>query len=266
MYEGYGYRSGKRKVILYDGFDWEITLREAIFSILILGILMGVGFLIHNAICKKIDDNTLKYRQAVSIVSTNEFRHAMDTDVGHAFVRGKLVALAPVKSKLVDGEWLSIFVKHQKYQMHTRTVTYTVYDSKGRPHTRTRTETYWSWDTKWTSFTNSPMVSFCGSMFDYGKFHYGCAPCEETVVKDGFLSNERDIVCTTKDGFNATIFAKLHGGSFDGQVGLVSSPIERYRESLCKSIFPVLFWVLWTMVSIGLMVGFYFARNDWLEG
>ena len=150
------------KIVLYDGIDFEITLREVMFSLLILGIFSFLGFIVHSWIDKKVDDSNLKYRQAVAIESPDEFRHAMNTDVGYAFVSGKLEAVTPVTNNLVKGKYLSIHVNHQKYQKHTRVVTYTTYDSKGRRRVHHRTETYWSWATKWTSTTNSPMVVFCG--------------------------------------------------------------------------------------------------------
>ena len=185
--EYYGGKKNRRKIVLFDGIDFEITLREVLFSLLIIGISSFIGFLVHSWIDKKVESSNLQYRQAVAIESQDEFRHAMDTDVGHAFVRGKVEAVTPVTNKLVKGKYLSIHVKHQKYQMHTRVVTYTTYDSKGRPHTHHRTETYWSWDTVGTSTTNSPKVVFCGSEFPYGKFHYNCGREEETIVGGGLF-------------------------------------------------------------------------------
>lgn len=256
------------RVVLFEGVGWEITLREVLFSFLILGVWTFLGFMVNSWIDKKVDDSTLKYRQAVAIESSDEFRHAMDTDVGHAFVRGKLEAVSPVTSKLVDGEYLSIHVKHQKYQMHTRVVTYTTYDSKGRPHVHHRTETYWSWDTKWTSTTNSPMVVFCGSEFPYDKFHYNCANTEKTIVGGGLFKNERDVVYTTKDGFTGTMFGDLRNGSFEGKASLVGMGMEEYRKSKTTgyACYYVLFWAAWTILVAGSLFLFYRLENGWLEG
>ena len=257
----------KDRIVLFDGIDWEITLREVLFSLLILGIFSFLGFLVHSWIDKKVDDATLKYRQAVAIESPDEFRHAMDTDVGHAFVRGKLEAVTPVTNKLVKGEYLRIEVRHQKYQMHTRVVTYTTYDSKGRPHVHHRTETYWSWDTKWTSTTNSPKVVFCGSEFPYGKFNYNCARTEETIVGGGLFKYERDVVYTTKDGFTGTMFGDLRNGSFEGTVDLVGMDIGKYREKETKVVGPyMMFWFVWVIMTVGAIVMFYIIDNEWLEG
>ena len=55
------------KIVLYDGIDFEITLREVMFSLLILGIFSFLGFIVHSWIDKKVDDSNLKYRQAVAL-------------------------------------------------------------------------------------------------------------------------------------------------------------------------------------------------------
>ena len=265
-----GYYSDKKenrhKIVLFDGIDFEITLREVMFSLLIIGILSFIGFLAHSWIDKKVESSNLQYRQAVAIESPDEFRHAMDTDVGHAFVRGKVEAVTPVTSKLVKGKYLRIHVKHQKYQMHTRVETYTTYDSKGRPHTHTRTVTYWSWDTVKTSTTNSPEVVFCGSKFKYGKFNYSCASIRETVVGGGLFNNERDIVYTTKDGFTGTIFAELRNGSFNGCALIVGDGIDKYRESMVSCTWPfVVFWFAWTVITVVVLIVFFIIENNWLE-
>ena len=259
-------RKKGHKIVLFEDMDFEITLREVLFSLLIIGILSFIGFLVHSWIDKKVESSNLQYRQAVAITSPDEFRHAMDTDVGHAFVRGKVEAVTPVTNKLVKGKYLSIHVKHQKYQMHTRVVTYTTYDSKGRPHVHHRTETYWSWDTVRTSTTNSPKVVFCGSEFDYGKFHYNCGREEETIVGGGLFNNERDIVYTMKDGFTGTMFGDLRNGGFKGTAILVGMGIEEYRKHETECVWPyVLFWVVWIVLTVVSLLLFYILENDWLE-
>ena len=263
-----GYRrnkDGKSPKVLLDFVDWNITLREVVFSILILGVMFFVGFMISTMIEKHVADSTLKYRQAVAIESPDEFKHAMFTDVGHAFVRGRLVANDYVTTDLIPGKWLCLEIKHQKYQKHTRTVHYTVTDSKGRTHHRTRQETYWSWDTVKTTERHSNNVTFCGFMFPYGKFSYDCAPMDKTIVGGGLFNNERDVIYTTSDGFDATIFAKLGHGGFAGKASLISASIEKYRKSMASSWAVPIFWVCWTVFSVFALVMFYVIENDWLE-
>ena len=119
---GTTYVPPKRPIIVFDGGDWELTLRELVFSILILGVLFAIGFFASGVIEQHVNDNNLKYNQAVALHSDDEFKHALSTDVGYVFANGTLVADKPVKNQHLDGEWLCVDVKHQKYQQHTRRV------------------------------------------------------------------------------------------------------------------------------------------------
>ena len=242
-----------------------MTLRELIFSVLILGGLFTIGFFVSGIIEQNVNDAKLRYNQAVALHSDDEFKHALSTDVGNVFAHGTLVADQPVRNEHLDGEWLYVGVAHQKYQMHTRRVPYTVTDSKGRPHTRYRTETYWSWDTVGRSSSHSPTVTYCGVQFDYGKFDYGCMPKETSKHSTGF--HQRDVVTVVPKTFNATVFAEAKSNDLVGQnIMLVTMSIEEYREDLTTSHAVMIFWILWSGFSLIALFGFYAIENDWLEG
>lgn len=255
----------KSPIIIFDGGGWDLTLRELIFSVLILGGLFTIGFFVSGIIEQNVNDAKLRYNQAVALHSDDEFKHALSTDVGHVFAHGTLVADQPVRNEHLDGEWLYVGVAHQKYQMHTRRVAYTVTDSKGRPHTRYRTETYWSWDTVGRSSSHSPTVTYCGVQFDYGKFDYGCMPKETSKHSTGF--HQRDVVTVVPKTFNATVFAEAKSNDLVGQnIMLVTMSIEEYREDLTTSHAVMIFWILWSVFSLIALFGFYAIENDWLEG
>jgi hypothetical protein len=180
------------------------------------------------------------------------------------FANGTLVADKPVKNKHLDGEWLWVAVEHQKYQMHTRRVAYTVTDSKGRSHTRYRTETYWSWDTVGHSGDYSPTVTYCGVQFNYGKFNYGCMPEETSKHSTGW--RKRDVVTVVPKTFNATLFGEAKSKDLVGKnILLVSMPMEEYRKYLTNSHAGVIFWILWSVFMVGALVVFYIVENNWLE-
>lgn len=254
----------KRPIVLIDGDGWELTLRELVFSILILGVLFTIGFLVSGEIEEHVNARNLKYNQAVALNSNDEFRHAIDTDVGYVFMRGKLVADSPVTNEHLKGEWLSVSVEHQKYQMHTRRVPYTVTDSKGRSHTRWRTETYWSWDTVGRSSDHSPTVTYCGVQFNYGKFNYDCMPSKTSTHSTGW--HKRDVVTVVPKTFDATVFGEAKSNDLVGQsILLVSMSIEGYREDLTTSHAVMIFWILWSVFSVIALFGFYAIENSWLE-
>lgn len=264
----WGYRplpqNAKRPIVLIEGDGWDLTLRELIFSILILGVLFFIGFMVSGVIEEKVNDNNLKYNQAVALQSNDEFRHAMDTDVGFIFANGTLVADKPVKNEHLDGEWLWVSVEHQRYQMHTRVVTYTVTDSKGRTHTRHRTETYWTWDTVGRESTHSPTVTYCGVQFPYNKFGYGSMPEDTSRHSTGY--HKRDIVHAMPKTFNATVFAEAKGNDLAGEgIYLTTLSMEEYRKCLTDSCAISIFWICWSALMVGALVLFYAIENDWLE-
>ena len=83
----------------------------------------------------------------------------------------------------------------------------------------------------------------------------------------GLFNNERDLVYTTKDRFMGTIFADLRDKGFKGTADMVRADVEKYRERLANCAWPyVLFWLLWSALTVGAIIMFYIIDNEWLEG
>ena len=248
---------------MYIG-DVEITLREAIFSVTIASMLFFVGFLISTKIEHGVNQHNLEYRQAAQITDTNEFAQAMKTDVGNAFVHGKFSAVTPVSYKHLKGKYTSIYADYQKYTMHTRIVTYTVYDSKGRPHRRTRTETYWTWDIYKTDSTNSPTVRYIGSEFPFYKFNYTRIDWKYNTVKTGF--NKRIKFTMIPTNFNAAAYTELRNGTVtDGTTLHQGTSIDKMYEDFTTSHATTIFWVLWGILMIVSVSVFVIIENNWME-
>lgn len=195
---GYGYSSRGVSEI-------KVTPREVIFSILIVGILFSIGFLIASGIKKSVDEKNLKYRQAIQIRdSGTELKQACETDVGDAFVEGDFKAVDTVTWEGLEGEHLWIKRDKEKYTMHTRTVTYTVCCGKGRTSTRTRIETYWTWDVVKTDKKHSKEVSFCGNAYPYETFSYDMVSDSRHVKNTGW--NTRDVFYYLPKDFRGSFF------------------------------------------------------------
>ena len=115
-----------------------ITKREIIVSIAIVAIMLLFGFMISDNINDARLDKLQEYNTALKIPDndTELFKYALDTDVGNAFVEGKLKFLDPVSIKGLDGQYSYISRELQKYTKHTRTVTETYYVN-GKAKTRT---------------------------------------------------------------------------------------------------------------------------------
>lgn len=267
-HNGFGYgplsQNTKNPIVLFEGKGWDLTLRELVFSVLIVGVMVLVGFFISEVIERKVNDSNLRYNQAVALLTDDQFKYALDTDVGHVFANGRLVADSPVKNEHLEGEYLSVYVEHQRYRMHTRRVAYTVTDSRGRSHTKYRTETYWSWDTMRCSSSHSPTVTYCGVRFPYNKFGYSWIGSDATRHSTGFRA--RDVVTVVPKTFIASVFGEAKSKTLVGD-GLTLAPmsIEAYRKDLTTSNALSIFWIIWGIVMVFALVGFYVVENDWLE-
>lgn len=265
---GFGHRplhqNVKSPIVLFEGKGWDLTLRELVFSVFIVGVMVLVGFFISEVVERKVNDSNLRYNQAAALLTNDQFKYALDTDVGHVFANGRLVADSPVKNEHLAGEYLSVYVEHQQYRMHTRRVAHTVTDSKGRSHTKYRTETHWSWDTMSCSSSHSPTVTYCGVKFPYNKFGYSWIGSDTTRHSTGF--HARDVVTVVPKTFIASVFGEAKSRTLVGD-GLTLAPmsIEAYRKDLTTSHALAIFWIIWGIVTVFALVGFYVVKNDWLE-
>ena len=255
---GYDYSSRGESEIM-------VTPREVIFSFLIVGVLFSIGFLVSSGIKKSVDEKNLKFRQAIQIRdSGTELKQACETDVGNAFVEGEFKAVDTVTWEGLDGEHLWIKRNKEKYTMHTRTVSYIVTDSKGRPRTRFRIETYWTWDVVETDKNHSKEVSFCGNTYPYDTFSYDMVSYSRHVKNTGF--HTRDVFYYLPKEFRGSFFATLKDGKINSKPTLYqNTTIEELYKSATKSFAVCVFWVLWTMLMIAAVVGFVVLDNKWLE-
>ena len=112
-----------RKVI-YKGGSFDITLREAMFSIVIVLLMLTAGFFISENIASRNDEAYQEYYEAIKIDEDSElFRYGMRTDVGKAFVFGTLAAVDVVTDPAIEGEYAYIEVVEEHKVKHTRTRT-----------------------------------------------------------------------------------------------------------------------------------------------
>ncbi len=247
-------------MVLLDFNGWSITLREAIFSFFLIGLMTFLGFLISSKIEGKVNNSTLRYRQAVEI-SSSEFQHGLKTGIGDVFVNGELEAINPVSYKHIDGEYLSIHIEKQEYRRHTEH--YTTTDRKGRVHHHVRH--YWTWDTVGYDNKHVDKVKYCGVELPYGQFVYDCIEGDVETYKSNPLSHYREIIHTKPIKFNATMFGNLKVNKIEGNPLLTHSTIKKYREELTTSHFVFRFWFLCIVFTIMVVIGFFVIDNVWLE-
>lgn len=249
-----------------EHIDGEITLREMLFSVFIVGVLFFFGCIIHNKISSAVSDHNKKIEQAIRFSNDEMFNHCLATSPGDAFCEGDLNAVNPVSDwdAYVSGEYFAIRRRYQIYTMHTRVVHYTTGSGKNVRH-HTRTEHYWTWDTHNTEIKMCDNIMFCGIKFERDKIS-GYKNWENA----GTFSighNRRYVYETIKKHHHGTLRTTFKdktittgSGFYDG-----AKPEEVAAWALV-GVWPIiLFWCIAVIVICGIVFLFCMINNRWLE-
>ena len=237
----------------------EITKREIIVSISILAVMLIVGVFIGNIISETQMDNNSKYNNAIKIEDSELFKYGMTTSVGNAFVYGELKAVDSVTYDGVEGEYLHIKKETERYTSHTRQVAH-----KSGKTTYYTTETYWTWDTINTESKQSKKVNFCSVEFNTSQFEL---PSDSYITTISAGINLRDKYYGSASNLKGTIFAKLYDNNIpESDVHFYNdNTIAQALDNATSSGGLVIFWILWIMVTGGIIFGFYYLDNKWLD-
>lgn len=243
----------------FDFGDFEITKREILASVSIIAVMLLIGVLISGKISEHQMDKNEVYNKAVKIESTGLFQYGMDTNVGNAFVYGNLVAVDTVTYPEIGGEYMYVEKVKEKYTKHTRTVTYK--DSNGKTHTKK--ETYWSWDRVDSEDVKCNDISFCGVVFNSNKINIPSASYIETIKES---SRIRYKYYGTGTKFTGTIFTDLRNKTISDDTCFYNDMnVEETIKRLESSGGEIVFWVLWLLLIGGVVFGFYYLDNKWLD-
>lgn len=242
----------------FDFGNFEITFREILASISIIAVMLLIGFVISGKISQIQSDRNAKYNKAVKIESADLFRYGMDTNVGNAFVYGDLEAVDTVTYPEIGGEYMYVEKEEEHYNRHTRT--YTTTDGKG--HTKIHTEVYWSWDYAGSESKQCKEVSFCGIVFDSNKIELPSADYIKTIKES---SHVRYKYYGTKTKYTGTIFTELKDKTISDSTSFYELSIEETKDLLEKNSGVVIFWIIWIVVMVLAVFGFYYIDNEWLE-
>lgn len=242
----------------FDFGNFEITFREILASISIIAVMLLIGFVISGKISQIQSDRNAKYNKAVKIESTDLFQYGMNTNVGNAFVYGKLKAVDTVTYPEIGGEYMYVEKIEEHYNRHTRT--YTTTDGKG--HTKIHTEVYWSWDYAGSEDIQCKEVSFCGIVFDSNKIKLPSADYIDTIKESGYV---RYKYYGTNIEYKGTIFTKLKDKTISDSTPFYEMSIKETKDKLERNIGIVIFWIVWIIVMVLAVFGFYYIDNEWLE-
>lgn len=243
----------------FDFGDFEITKREILASISIIAVMILVGILISGKISEYQMDKNEKYNKAVKIESQEMFQYGMDTNVGNAFVYGDLKAVDTVTYPEIGGEYMSVSKDEEHYTRHTRTVY--EYDEDGNV-TGSHEEEYWTWDLYDSDNKHCDKVTFLGIEFDYGQIYKPYENYIDTIDGDYHV---RYVYYGSKTEYTGTIFTKLDNHTINKTEFYNDMDINDAVDYLQSNAGMIAFWIFWVILIGGMVFGFYYLDNRWLD-
>ena len=238
----------------------EITVREILFSVVILSFLVGIGVWISNPILKRVNENALEIVSSVKVNDQEKFGYIKRTNAGDFLAEGELVADA-VSIPDLNGTYMAIKKDKERYTMHVQT--YTTSDGKG--HTTVHTRTYWSWDVIHTDKWTCDSVTFLNQRFKLKDIKYHWDLKHNTTIKES--SDIRYVYYTHPISTNGLMRGVADNKSYQNlsfkENDTIDKTVQKAENRIKNS--PIIFFVLWTIFIIFAIVGFYAIENNWLE-
>lgn len=246
----------------FDFGDFEITKREILASISIIAVMILFGILISSKISEYQMDKNEIYNKAVKIESQEMFQYGIDTNVGNAFVYGNLKAVDTVTYPEIGGEYMYVEKVKEQYTMHTRQVAHTR-TVNGKSQTYYTTETYWTWDRVGSEDIKCKEISFCGVNFTSNKIDLPGTNYIDTINESSHVRYKYYGIGTEYKG---TIFTDLRNKTISDNTSFYNNlTIDKTIERL-ESDFPIIiFWIFWVILIGGMVFGFYYLDNRWLD-
>lgn len=238
----------------------EITIREILFSAIILSFLIGIGVWLSNPILKHVNENALETASCVKISDPEKFGYIRRTNAGNFLAEGMLVSDA-VSIPELSGAYMAIKKQKEKYTMHVQT--YTTTDGKG--HTTVHTRTYWSWDVVHTDKWVSDSITFLDQRFALKNIEYSWSTSYNTMIKES--SDIRYVYYTHPVSAKGVMRGMADNKSYQNLSFQENVTIEKIIEKAENRIknSPIVFFVLWTIFIIFAIICFYAIENRWLE-
>ncbi len=248
-----------RRKNLYHG-NFEITKREILASISIVAIMLLIGVFIAGKISDYQLDKNEKYNKAVKIETQELFEYGMRTNVGDAFVYGRLEAIDTVTYPELDGEYMYIEKIKELYTEHTEIVY--EYDENGNV-IDSHENSYWTWDRVNSEKRSCREISFLGHAFPSDKIRLPSVNYVGTIKESSYVRYKYYGVGTK---FTGTIFTELKENTItDNSSFYQNMTIEETVEYLEINFIIWVFWVFWVILIGACVCGFYYIDNKWLE-
>lgn len=278
-------KAEKKNKFLYNGYNFSITKREVIFSVIILAVMLAFGFLFSSLISNAKAETNEKYYLAMKITDEEQFQYGLRTSVGNALVCGDLTAANPVSMSVIDGEYFAITATYYRYTKHIDYVNH--YDEDGNLTWVEEVVTY-SWDYSGSDNKCTDSFTFMGKTFDnnlYGIYSQRLDLSEVCLDKENVRYNYYyntgiiwDYEGNTRIEYSAvpitvsgTMEAKLNSGkiySFSGEDRIYfrqDKTIENVMDDIESGAPEIVFWVFWSILTIVLVCAFIYYDNRWLD-
>ena len=242
----------------------EITTREILVSATILAIMVGIGVWLSAPILSKATERYLAVASSAVVNTDDEFDYISRTNAGRFLANGTLSAIDTVRLEELPGAYSFVKKAKEEYRLHTET--YTTTDSKG--HTTTHTRTYHSWDEvkHWNYAAEKAM--FLGKEFKLSEV-YKVRPKKDTIIKvktKMFENDTRYVYYTAPVSFDGVMVGSAMNKKYEDSHFINGSTAEKYIKTREENlnVSTVLFWVLWLLLTAGIIAGFYALENKWL--
>lgn len=240
----------------------NVTKREVLFSIVIICAMLIIGIIIAGNINDAVMEKQQEYITALQINNDKDlFEYGMRTNVGNAFVYGELKAVDTVTFDEIGGEYSYVKKVKERYTRHTRTVTKTR-TVNGKTQTYTETEVYWTWDEVDSWSKHSEKITFLDVEFDYGTIDFPYRSHIDTL--DGGY-HVRYVYYGAPTYSIGTIYTKLANGTIPESTMHHNRTIEETLDSAMRDGSVIGFWIGWVFLTGGVIYGFYYIDNRWLE-
>lgn len=242
----------------------EVTKREILISLTILGIMVGLGVWISSPIISAATEGYFATVSSTVVDTEDKFDYIRRTEVGRFIADGTLTVIDPVSLEELPKSYSYIKKVKEEYRLHTET--YTTTDSKG--HVTTHTRTYHSWDEVKHWEYKSERAMFLGKEFKYTDvFRY--QHNKDTIIKADtkwYDNDTRYVYYTGPTSFEGCMTGIVEGKQYKDakfRNELTSQDLIDRAETGINGT-RVIFWLLWFLLTAGLITGFYALENRWL--
>jgi hypothetical protein len=242
----------------------EITKREILASVTILAIMVGIGVWLSAPILSKATERYLAVASSVVANTDDEFDYISRTNAGRFLANGTLSAIDTVRLEELPGVYSSVKKVKEEYRLHTEV--YTTTDGKG--HTTTHTRTYHSWDEVKHWNYKAERAMFRGKEFKIDEV-YRVRTQKDTIIKvktKMFENDTRYVYYTAPVSFDGVMLGNAMNRKYEEPKFINGLTAEEYIKNVERKLNgnTVLFWILWSLLTAGMIAGFYALENKWL--